>query len=169
MTIPYRTLKSIGDDILSVLRRLSPDSVSGMISMIDYHGFRKSRLPHGFLQPILAPYQLETDDAEIEIVRVDTDLTGEVHYHEYAHAVIAALGGAEGFENAQRALAYHGEGWRRIQSGEELDIPPGTPHGFSVERGGVLWFLSIQAPPIVNHHGADDYHHVVPVDAAATL
>lgn len=164
MTISHRTLKSIGDDILVVLRRLSPDATSAMLSMIDYHGFWKSRLPPAFVQPILEPYHLRAEEVEIEIVKVDTDLSSEVHYHEHAHAVICALGQAEGMETAEGALVYQGGGWRKIQSGEEIDIPPGTPHGFSVEHDGVLWFLSVQAPPIVSHQGADDYHHVVPVD-----
>jgi mannose-6-phosphate isomerase-like protein (cupin superfamily) len=165
MMIPYRTLKNIGADILRVLQCMSPEAVSGVLTMVDYHGFWKSRLPHNLLQPVLGPYRLQPHELQIEIVKVDTDLTAEVHYHEFAHAVIYALGEGQGFDAASRALAFQEGEWRRIQSGAEIDIPPGTPHGFTVERGGVLWFLSVQAPPIVSHVGADDYHHVVPVAA----
>lgn len=161
MAISYRTLKSVCDDIRTVLRGLSRDAVLDMICMIDYHGFWKTRLPEDFLRSILAPYPLQPSELQIEIVKVDRDLTGEIHYHTHAHAVIYTLGEAEGVEDAARALAYGGDAWRQIQSGEEVNVPPGTAHGFSVEPGGTLWFLSVQAPPIVGHQESDDYHRLV--------
>lgn len=159
MTIPASTLKRISDDIVAIFRTLHPRAVSEMISMIDYHGFWKTRLPDNFLRSILEPHGLNADDVQIEIVKVDTDLTREVHFHAHAHAMIYALGKSEGLQDASRALAYRHNTWREIASGEEVDIPPGTPHGFSVEPQGELWFLSVQAPPIVGE-GHDDYHQV---------
>lgn len=159
MVIPGSTLKKISDEIVAVFRRLPPEAVSNMIEMIDYHGFWKTRLPDTFLHSILAPHGLSSDEVQIEIVKVDTDLTREVHFHAHAHAMIYALGRSEGLANASRAVAYRHNTWQGIQSGEEVDIPPGTPHGFSVEPEGELWFLSVQAPPIVGE-GSDDYHHV---------
>jgi hypothetical protein len=165
MVIPGSTLKKISDEIVAVFRKLPPEAVSDMISMIDYHGFWKTRLPHTFLCSILAPHGLSPDDVQIEIVKVDTDLTREVHFHAHAHAMIYALGKSEGLENAKRAMAYRHNIWRGIESGEEVDIPPGTPHGFSVEPDGELWFLSVQAPPIVGD-GHDDYHQVTAEETA---
>jgi mannose-6-phosphate isomerase-like protein (cupin superfamily) len=159
MAIPGSTLKNISDDIIAILRELPADAISEMISMIDYHGFWKTRLPDTFLRSILSPHGLSSDDVQIEIVKVDTDLTREVHFHAHAHAMIYALGQREGLANASRALAYRHNTWQDIQSGEEVDIPPGTPHGFSVKPEGELWFLSVQAPPIVGE-GSDDYHQV---------
>ena len=42
------------------------------------------------------------------------------------------------------------------------DIPPGTPHGFTIAPDGYLAFLSVQSPPIERPDGADDYHRVAP-------
>lgn len=157
MTIPQHTLEAVGNDILRELRNLPAEQVKSLISMSDYHGFWKSRLPVSFLRKVLTPYQLDPADAQIEIVMVDSDLTNEVHYHQVAHAVIFALGQHEGLDEAKAAMAYEGGAWRPIASGEMLDIPPGTPHGFTVGEDGELWFLSVQAPPIVGEH-VDDYH-----------
>lgn len=159
MAVPGTTLKKISDEIIATFRKLPPEAVSDMISMIDYHGFWKTRLPDTFVRSILAPHGLTSDDVQIEIVKVDTDLTAEVHFHAHAHAMIYALGQGEGLRNASGAVAYRHNTWQGIQSGEEVDIPPGTPHGFSVEPDGELWFLSVQAPPIVGE-GNDDYHQV---------
>lgn len=152
-------LRSIGDEIRGMLRKLPLGGIEQMISMVGYHGFHKSRLPATFLQSVLAPYGLDAQDVQIEIVKVDADLTGEIHYHAQAHAFIRVLGPAEWLDAATEAVAYRDGTWKPIASGEEVDIPPGTAHGFSVEPGGLLWFLSVQAPPIVGE-GTDDYHNV---------
>ena len=152
-------LKNIGDELQGMLRRLPMGGLAQMISMVTYHGFHKSRLPATFLQSVLGPHGLDAQDVQIEIVKVDADLTGEIHYHAQAHAYIRVLGPAEWLDAATAALAYRDGAWKPVTSGQELDIPPGAAHGFSVEPGGVLWFLSVQAPPIVGE-GTDDYHNV---------
>lgn len=130
-----------------------------LLQMSDYHGFLKARMPQDFLEEILSPYQLTEWDVQIEIVKVDTDLSNEIHYHEGSYAYIVCLGQEYKTEDPKLASAYLKDTWTPIQAGDVIRIAPTTAHGFTVEEGGVLVFLSVQAPPI-ERDGNDDYHRV---------
>jgi hypothetical protein len=152
-------INGITRDILAALRT-SRAGLWPIIKppMLDYHGHGKARMHGFFLRPILRPYQASETSVQIEIVSVDTDLRHEVHKHHIAHAIVTALGEPEGFPDAVLAHSYAAGVWHEIYTGDQIDIPPGTPHGFTTSPGGVLWFLSVQSPPIVGHDGNDDYH-----------
>lgn len=160
MTADLKTLQQIAESILDTLRNATPEEAAKLLEMVDYHGFLKSRLPAEFLENILAPYNLTPEEVQIEIVKVDKDLTSEVHYHEGSFAYCVCLGEAYHTEAPRSASAFLNDRWSPVKEGDVVAIPAGTPHGFTVEEGGVLFFLSVQAPPIVNH-GKDDYHRVI--------
>ncbi len=107
---------------------------------------------------VLAPYGLSENEVQVEVVRVTTDLANELHYHQKAHAHVIVMGSAENVDEPVRAQGYIEGVWSPVVSSQVIDIPPGTKHGFTVGEQGVLWFLSVQSPPIVDDSGQDDYH-----------
>ncbi len=109
---------------------------------------------------ILRPHGLTEEDVQIEIVRVDTDLSKEIHYHNESYAYVVCLGGEYKTENPRGAQAFLIDSWFPVEVGNVIKIPPKTHHGFTVDAGGLLIFLSVQAPPI-EQNGVDDYHLVV--------
>jgi mannose-6-phosphate isomerase-like protein (cupin superfamily) len=159
MKTELETLQSIAESILVKLKEASPEESKRLLQMNDYHGFLKSRFPEDFLSDILSPFQLTPAEVQIEIVKVDRDLSKEIHYHEASFAHCICLGEEYRVENPRGAKAYLKDSWSRVQAGDIVPIPAGTPHGFTVEEGGVLIFLSVQAPPI-ERDGNDDYHKI---------
>ena len=126
----------------------------------DYHGFAKRRLPEHVLKPMLAPYGLTPRDIQVELVGVFDDLSREAHTHARAHALACVLGRREGLLEPVAGYAFVSDRWLEAISGMTIDIPPGTVHTFAVKPGGVLYFLSVQAPPIEDGAGGDDYVRV---------
>ena len=159
MTIQPETLEAIADSILLKLKSASEEESARLLKMNDYHGFLKSRLPEDFLKEILAPFNLTSEDVQIEVVKVDRDLSNEIHYHEGSFAYCVCLGPEYRAEEPRGAKAYLKDTWLPVGAGDVVRIPPGTHHGFTVDEGGVLVFLSVQAPPI-ERDGNDDYHKV---------
>ncbi len=130
----------------------------------DYHGFEKVRLSNDFLAGAAQDLLFNPRLIQPEVVRVTGDLTDQVHVHDNAFAHCVVLGAAYGCPDPSGAYCYLGGGWSEIQGcGQIVLIPPGTPHGFTVRKGGVLWFLSVQSPPIKDDHGYDDYHKLAEV------
>lgn len=127
--------------------------------MVDYHGFLKSRLPEEFLASVLDPFNLTADDVQIEVVEVTKDLSHEVHYHEAAYAYCVGMGEKYHVAPPQKAKAFLNDHWFSFNDGDSVEIPQRVKHGFTIEEGGILNFLSVQAPPIVGH-GHDDYVRV---------
>lgn len=127
----------------------------------NYHGFIKTRLPQ--IGEWAAAQRWGNIDLErsvqAELVSVHGDLTDQVHTHEHARAYCLVVGAAEGFEDPCGAYAFLRDHWKPVSRMDEVRIPPGTPHGFTVKPGGVLYFISVQSPPIVGD-GHDDYHPV---------
>ena len=153
------TLQKIAESILGKLKSASVEEAACLLQMNDYHGFLKARIPEDFLKEILSPYSLTPEQVQIEIVKVDRDLSNEIHYHEGSHAYCVILGESEKVENPKEAKAFVKDHWFSVNSGDVVSIPPGTPHGFTVGEGGHLIFLSVQSPPI-EREGNDDYHKV---------
>lgn len=159
--VPGQFLEKISADVIRWLRELPDGALFNIIAMKDYHGFAKSRLPERILGSILMPYGLTPADIQVEIVAVTSDLSHEIHLHKEAHAFATILGAAEHVDNPRRAYGFKGGDWFPVTSCERVDIPEGIPHTFTVtEPGGILYFLSVQAPPIEREGGADDYQMV---------
>ncbi len=134
--------------------------LNGLV-MKDYHGFSKARWPEELLNDALRwTGGLTPDDVQVEIVRVQTDLTHEVHHHKTAHAFVIILGAWSNLPNPIHAEGFIGGQWQSVGAGQEIDIPPGTAHGFRVNGDGDLWFLSVQSPQIERSDGHDDYYRV---------
>ncbi|MDB5190360.1 MAG: hypothetical protein JWN49_686 [Parcubacteria group bacterium] len=159
MPITPDTLEQIANRILLKLKAASTLESERLLQMNDYHGFLKARMPQDFLDEILSPYQLTEENVQIEIVKVETDLSNEIHYHENSYAHIVCLGQEYKTEDPKLATAFIENAWVTVRAGYVIRIPPKTPHGFTVDDGGVLVFLSVQAPPI-ERDGNDDYHRV---------
>lgn len=148
-------LESISRDISGILKKQG--RVSRTLRFDEYHGFRKSRLPTSLLTSVLNPRNFTETAVQIEVVHVETDLTHEVHFHKEASAYITILGEEFGFPNPREARAFLSKDWFVVAPCQELIIPAGTLHGFTVSPGGQLYFLSVQSPPIVRDDGHDDY------------
>ena len=150
-------LKAGADMIIDRLHAMSDAEVQAW-PFIDYHGFKKARLPEGLVAEVATAAGCKPEELQVEIASVHGDLTHEVHYHRDTTAFVACLGPAEKFPTPQKAQAFIRK-WFDFTVGQTVEIPPNTPHGFTVGEGGVLYFLSIQSPPIVGEDGQDDYFH----------
>lgn len=156
------TLQKITEEILSLFR--SSATFKDTIPMKDYHGFEKGRIPSEALETIAARYAVTAEELQVELVRVTKDLSDEVHVHHHSRAYCIILGKQEGLETPRDAFAYIDNQWSSVREGEAINIPPQTAHGFTVKRGGILYFLSVQTPPIEDGHGHDDYERVERVE-----
>jgi mannose-6-phosphate isomerase-like protein (cupin superfamily) len=156
MKVNQETLKKIADLVLEKIEQRTKEEVVGILNMANYHGFLKSRLPEEFLTSVLSPFGLTTDDVQVEIVEVTKDLSDEVHYHEHAFAYVICMGEKYHVASPKNAKAFLKDHWFPVKDSDIVEIPAGTKHGFTIDEGGALTFLSVQAPPIVGH-GKDDY------------
>ena len=159
MQVKPKILQQIADLILQKLRSASFVESKKLLQMSDYHGFLKSSIPKDFLEEILTLYQLSQDEVQIEIVEVKTDLSKEIHYHKESYAYCVCLGEEHQVKNPHNAKAFLNDKWFSVKAGNIIKIPPNTPHGFTVENGGILTFLSVQAPP-VERGDVDDYYKI---------
>ncbi len=122
----------------------------------NYHGFEKWSLEADALEPLVAPYDFNVDLCQAEIIRVKKDLSNELHHHNQSDAAVIVLGPEWDFEPPRNASVFLMGLWRPLSVGATVLIRAGEIHGFRVEAGGILYFLSVQIPPIVGDHG-DDY------------
>ena len=150
-------LKSVANAVVEQLRKMPEDEVHKTFAMIDYHGFEKARFPEAFLEELAKLKNLNAREIQLEVVHVARDLTHEIHYHRSSSAVTTILGPEEKFSAPKLGKAFLTDHWFDVNVGDVVEIPAGTPHGFTVEEGGSLYFLSIQSPPIVKETGEDDY------------
>ncbi|MDB5189176.1 MAG: hypothetical protein JWL82_133 [Parcubacteria group bacterium] len=134
------------------------------LEMVDYHGFSKVRLPEDVVEAVTQMHGKHSTDVQAELVAVHTDLSHEIHLHRNSCAYNVVLGKRDGFPNAKGAKVFLRDRWLDIRAGDQVEIPHGTTHGFTVKPGGLLYFLSVQTPPIVSTEGEDDY---VPATTAA--
>jgi mannose-6-phosphate isomerase-like protein (cupin superfamily) len=156
-TSSFEKLRGISTDILDKLKKTPAEEHSRLLSFQDYHGFSKTRLPDDVLEEVLSGAGLTNEQLQVEIVGVNSDLTHEVHLHKESDAYVIVLGRGTNFEGPKNAKQFQGGKWIEVSENQEIQIPKGTPHGFTVEDGGVLYFLSLQLPPIVDEQGDDDY------------
>lgn len=155
-------LRAMAQEIVGRLHNIPALDHGKIFHFEDYHGFSKTRLPEDFYSKVLALHGETPENMQIEIVGVHADLTDEVHVHEKSDAFIIVLGLQTNFAKPFNAQAYIGGQWQFVEEGMEIEIPRGTPHGFTVAlNGGALFFLSIQSPPIVGEDGVDDYVKVI--------
>ena len=155
-TDPERTLRLITDDFLAMLGD-DMDDLAHSVAWANYHDFLKARLPEERVEQVVRRYGKKPSDVQVELVTVNRDLTDKVHKHPNSRAFNVILGATEGFENARGALAYLENRWFNIRTGDYIEIPQEVRHGFTVEPGGILHFLSVQGPPIVSENGQDDF------------
>jgi len=129
---------------------------------VEYHGHHKFEI--GNLLMTQEDDLVDRDRVLIEIVRVDekTNPDRQVHVHRNSNAIALILGEKHHFPfPAPYALVFSAELNRWIATGasETFTFEAGTPHGFTVEKKGALYFLSVQSPPI-ERNGKDDYEIV---------
>lgn len=151
------------DDLFTLALRISDELAQGPVEselrFENFHGFQKANINH-----ILARVSGSLKEvASAEIVRVDRNLGSAVHKHLRSNALVLILGRKWYFSSPLNAFALVGVGddvsgpWVEVRMGEVLRITAGTAHGFTVEPGGILYFLSVQNPPITEEGGAEDY------------
>ena len=59
------------------------------------------------------------------------------------------------------AMFLNGERKLDAITGTRIKVLKGTPHGFDIKEGDIFKFVSIQNPPIKDHHtGEEDFHLV---------
>jgi len=150
-----KLLQNIAVEIVAIFRNDS--NFVKDISLRDYHGFMKGLIPNSTLEEISKKLDVDPKSIQAELVRVHQDLSKEIHLHKQSHALCIILGGGEHLSNPKHAFALKNGKWMGVSKGDVFNIPPGTSHGFTVEDGGILYFLSIQSPPIENADGSDDY------------
>ncbi len=150
-------LENIVHDVAKKLSSIPREEIRKTLVMTNYHGFAKARFPEAFLAEIFNPYSVTSKDIQLEAVHVSSDLTNEVHYHRKSVAVTLCLGPNEHFPAPKDAKAFFADHWSPYRAGDLVKIPTLIPHGFTVDNGGDLYFLSVQSPPIVGEDGQDDY------------
>jgi mannose-6-phosphate isomerase-like protein (cupin superfamily) len=75
------------------------------------------------------------------------------HVHKTSDAFFVIVDGQAVFLSGDRKFC--------ASVGNRIKIPKGTPHGFDIGEGDVFSFVSIQNPPIKDHHtGEEDFHLV---------
>ncbi len=75
------------------------------LTFIDYHGFAKSRLNEDLLNSLLNSLHYDTKVLQAEIIRVESDLTDQVHYHQFSHAFICVLSARNNFHRPQASAS----------------------------------------------------------------
>ncbi|MBM3204812.1 hypothetical protein FJZ48_02425 [Candidatus Uhrbacteria bacterium] len=154
-----KVLKEIGQAVIQFFQEQNPEKLDAMLSFEDYHGFLWSSLPTDVLEKILQPFGYTPEQIEVEVIKTLKDQRDEVHYHQESYAYVFILGHSTHFADPEKALTYKDGSWVPVHENESWLISPKTFHGFTVEDGGMLTFLSIQYPPIVQGD-KDDYHLV---------
>ena len=101
-------------------------------------------------------------DREVTFATITGPLQLKEHRHKKSDALFIVVGGTA-------TLRSNGETYR-LEPGDRLAIPRGMPHGFSLERGEQLSFVSVQSPPIRNRQsGEEDFHPVEPALVPAAM
>ncbi len=88
------------------------------------------------------------EDTEISLIRIKATGQYPQHVHDDSDAYFIIISG--------EAVFLSGDNRRKIRSGDRIDIPKGTPHGFELKEGGNLVFVSIQSPPIRDKNTGDE-------------
>lgn len=152
--VPLSTLEQLAQVTLRQLRA-NPHFTHDLVYR-DYHGFAKATLPDGLMRLTTSLYGVDPSCVQAEIVLAVKDLSDEIHMHEESTTYCRILGQGESFPKPKSAKIFRTDSWTPLSEGQTYIIPPKTPHGFSVSPGGVLYFFSLQTPPIQGD-GKDDY------------
>lgn len=146
----FRVLNLISVESLYLLRKRSlkllPETRNHYLGRWDRVEVDKSHFALIADEQILAPMS-------VEIIRAFDDMSGHLHHHEHADAVITVLGTEEGFEEPVGCSVYFKS--REpfpASAGMTLQVPRGTVHSFSGGKTPVA-FLSVQSNKI-----DEDYH-----------
>ncbi len=152
------TLRMAAWAIQRALRTMDIIDVWAMVcAMHKYHEHWKFRFPTEFLAQFDVLKDVDLTKIQAELVLVNNDLPGKIHYHEDSDAFVICLGVAEHLSDPRQALALNrGRYWESVRAGDGIEIPKLTIHGFTTHQGGVLYFLSLQSPPI-SGEGYDDF------------
>ena len=127
--------------------------------MKEHRGFGKASVGSSYLKRILASRGLSPVMVRAELVRVNMDLSSEVHYHKEAHTYVVVVGESEHLPRPLKAKAFICGSWQSVADSREIQIPPHCEHGFMVGRDGILYFLSIESPPS-DIDDEEDYYRV---------
>jgi len=132
------------------------------LKMVEYHGFQKCSFKDiPAIYSLLRDTGYDTRSLQIEVIKVERDQSNEIHFHKHSDAFVVVLDHGLGFRDPCNARAYINGAWKEVLPQDAIPIPRGTRHGFTVDNGGVLWFLSVQSPPITDFMGTrDDYVRV---------
>jgi hypothetical protein len=154
--LPTRDLETLTDKVVAELERRPPILPNIQNLFREYHGHWKAEV--GKL--LIPSHERPRENVQVEIVKVDdkTNPNREVHMHRNSNAVVIILGDRQYVPFPIGASMYFERlgGWRPIMVGEKFLFTAEMRHGFSVAPGGVLYFLSVQNPPI-DEGGVDDY------------
>jgi quercetin dioxygenase-like cupin family protein len=95
----------------------------------------------------------EYPNVEVSLVRLNKEGKYPQHIHNNSDAYLIITEGSAVFLSGQEKTI--------LNKGDRKDIPRGTPHGFELQSGEGLEFISVQCPPIKDEHtGEEDFHLV---------
>lgn len=123
-----------------MLEDLSDETVTHWISEKNLQ-LSKRRLFEGFeifddIDGALIP------EREVSYLRLSAAHTYPQHIHYKSDAFFVFISGKGILLSGTRAIP--------VNADDSIKIPRGMPHGFKLENGTVLTFISIQSPPILN-------------------
>lgn len=134
----YASWKDVSNE--TIQSWLSPENLASR-EKFETHGFEVISSIDGGLD----------ENIEISLVRIKGEGEYPQHIHKDSDAYFVIISG--------EAQLLSRDSKRPITSGERIDIPRGTPHGFEMSEGGTLEFVSFQSPPIKNSEtGEEDFH-----------
>ena len=116
----------------------SPEALSKKTAR-EFEGFTIYSAIDGELMP----------DREVSLVIASTG-TYPQHIHRYSDAFFIIVNG--------KAVFVSGDTKFEAGAGAKIKIPKGTPHGFNINDGEKLGFVSIQYPPIRKPTGEEDFY-----------
>lgn len=156
--IDMSVLRTAAEEIRDVLRTRNAVEIRAYVSLMrDYHGFDKVGLSDSLIN-VPSLRDVPPDKVQVELVRVNRDLSDKIHHHDNSDAYVIGLGPQEHLVEARYGIVYKVNYWTPFRTGDRVAIPKGMSHGFSLRNHvGILYFLSIQSPPI-SGEDHDDFH-----------
>jgi len=141
----------------AVLERVRLAGGVAPMMFTNFHGFLKSGLPNDVVGDVLRQFGLTPEMVQIEVAGVLTDLTHEIHTHQRTEAHVTCIGEDFGLPNPRGGYAFLRDRWVPVKLGDVFQIAVNVAHGFTVDPGGILYFLSVQSQPLVSPDGQEDY------------
>ncbi len=129
------------DDVDKVSEWVSQDSLKGKVHRV-FSGFEIYDDIDGGIK----------ENREVSLVLAKAGSYPQ-HIHETSDAFFVIVDG--------KAIFLSGKNRFAATTGNRIKIPKGTPHGFDIEEGDTFKFVSIQNPPIKDHHTGDEDFHLV--------